>query len=182
MAKSARGSSEDLFSISAAADALDRTRRTVTRALEGVKPDKVQSGLKLWRMKRIIEAVNSNTQAPIMTRHRTGNNGEVTVLRGVAAETEEAFERYHAAEDAMRALPTLAARRKAAAEVALLAKEALSLMHDRDVEADLHPEHVELKNQAVTLLIVKGLEGPCEWSHSEAWDAFNGPDAEDEAA
>jgi hypothetical protein len=178
MAISTRQSSENLFSISAASEILRRSRRTIAHALQGVRPSAIKSGLKLWTMQTIIDAVNNNTQAPILTKHRDGN-GSVVVMTGVAAETEAAFERYHAAEAAMCALPTLAARRGAAHELVLIAKEALELMHDRDVEADLHPEHLELKNQAVTLLVIRGLESACEWPHSQAWDCFNGPDVED---
>ena len=164
---------DGLFSISAASDLLNRSRRTITRALIGVRPDMIKSGLKLWRLARIITAVNENTAAPLLTKSGGG---------ALAAETEAAFERYHAAEAEMRALPTIAARRAAAPELALMAKEALELMHDRDVACDLHPEHVELKNQAVTLLIVKGLEAVCEWTHSQAWDCFNADDGEDSEA
>jgi hypothetical protein len=45
MAKSAkekRGSDENLFSISGASEALGRTRRTITHALQGVKPDTIR--------------------------------------------------------------------------------------------------------------------------------------------
>jgi triphosphoribosyl-dephospho-CoA synthetase len=100
----------------------------------------------------------------------------------LAAETEAAFERHHAGEATMRALPTLAARREAAREFALVAKEALELMHDRDVACDLHPEHVKLKNQAVMLLVVRGLEALCELTYSQAWDSFNADDGEDSEA
>jgi hypothetical protein len=55
-------------------------------------------------------------------------------------------------------------------------------MHDRDVACDLHPEHVELKNQAVMLLVVRGLEALCEWTYSQAWDSFNADDGEDSEA
>jgi hypothetical protein len=77
MAKSRRGSDENLFSISGASEALGRSRRTITRALNGVKPDAVRSGLALWRMQVIIENVNEKTQAPILP---TGTAGEHTQL------------------------------------------------------------------------------------------------------
>jgi hypothetical protein len=65
-------SENHLFSISGAAEALGRTRRTITHALQGTKPDAIRSGLKLWSMKRIIAAVNANTQAPILTSVSNG--------------------------------------------------------------------------------------------------------------
>ena len=47
---SKRVSDENLFSVKAAADALGRSRRTVTRAMDGVPADAVRKGVKLWRM------------------------------------------------------------------------------------------------------------------------------------
>jgi hypothetical protein len=128
MTKAKRGSDENLFSVSGAADALNRSRRTVAKALAGVKPDAVRSGLALWRMSRIIEAVNTRTEAPLFTRSRNGN----AVLTGLAAEAALAFEKFDLAYDEMVELPTLEARRTAASALAALAKEALSLMRDRD--------------------------------------------------
>ena len=177
MAKPARGSSENLFSISAASDALKRSRRTITKALASVKPAAVRSGLKLWRMADIIDAVNRNTQVPILTTARQGNE----VLSGIAAETFFAFERYDAAMKAMESLPTLAERRKAAHALEPIVREALDLMRQRDVDAGLHPEHVELKNDRVLLLMVRGLEGACEWTSGEAWACLD-PGEDDAAA
>ncbi len=71
-AKLKRGSDANLFSVSGASEALDRSRRTITRALQGVKPDATRSGLKLWSMKRIVAAVNNNTQAPILGESVSG--------------------------------------------------------------------------------------------------------------
>jgi hypothetical protein len=176
MAKSKRGSDANLFSISGASDALSRSRRTITRALSGIAPDAVRSGLKLWRMQRIIDAVNTRTQAPILTTRQGG------VLTGIDAETELAFQAHDAAFDAMAKLPTLAGRRRAARGLAPLAKEALELMRERDAGAGLHPEHVALKGERVFQLIMLGVRGPCKWSQNEAWHCYNPPSADDEAA
>jgi phage terminase Nu1 subunit (DNA packaging protein) len=63
--KPKRGSDENLFSISGASDALQRSRRTITKAMKGIKPDAIRSGLSLWRMATFIEMVNTRTQAPL---------------------------------------------------------------------------------------------------------------------
>jgi hypothetical protein len=60
-----RGSDADLFSVSGASVALNRARRTVERALFNVPPAEIRSGLKVWHMRTIIEAINANTNAPI---------------------------------------------------------------------------------------------------------------------
>jgi phage terminase Nu1 subunit (DNA packaging protein) len=68
-----RGSDENLFSISGASDALQRSRRTITKAMKGIKPDAIRSGLSLWRMATFIEMVNTRTQAPLtVTDARAG--------------------------------------------------------------------------------------------------------------
>jgi hypothetical protein len=165
VAKSKRGSSENLFSISGASEALNRSRRTITRAMANIPADKIESGLKLWTMAKIVAAVNANTQAPILTTARNGSE----VLTGLAAETHIAFEAYHAAEDRLTKLPTVEERRAAAPEVAALARAGLDLMRQRDTDSNLHPEHVNLRNDTLRLLVVRGLESLCEWTHVEAW-------------
>jgi hypothetical protein len=66
--RTVRGSADDLFSISGASVALSRSRRLIAKAMLGEKPDAVRSGLKLWKMARIIANVNSRTQAPLTER------------------------------------------------------------------------------------------------------------------
>jgi hypothetical protein len=102
MAKSARASSPDLFSVSAASDALGRSRRTVTKALAHVKPAKIVSGLKLWRLKDVIAAINRNTQAPLLTDDNT---------REFIAEFEASMKAWDAGFAALEAEPDLERRR-----------------------------------------------------------------------
>jgi hypothetical protein len=167
MAKSKRGSDENLFSVSGASEALGRARRTITRALSGIKPDAVRHGLSLWKMQTVIRAVNERTEAPLLTTAR--NPG----LTGSAAATEQAFQRYDAAYDAMVKLKTVAARRGAAHKTEPLAREALELMRERDTQNGLHPEHIELKSAKVLQLMTLGLQEPCSWSSSQAWACYN---------
>ncbi|MGA2871805.1 MAG: hypothetical protein ABSF34_21925, partial [Verrucomicrobiota bacterium] len=91
-----RKSSPDLFSISAAADALSRSRRTVTRALRGIKPDTIQSGLAKWSMKKIIAAIDKNTQAPI--NNPSSMSYDISELD---RETKAAFELFDVAFEEM---------------------------------------------------------------------------------
>jgi hypothetical protein len=175
---SKRVSDENLFSVNAAADALGRTRRTVTRAMDGVPANAVRKGVKLWRMRTIVAMINQRTQAPITTRSSNGSE----VLVGLAAEAEIAFQKYDAAYAALKALPTLQARRAAARKLQPLFAEAISLMRERDKEL-LHPEHADLKSDKCAFLMCRNVEGPCQWSLDEAWAAMY-PDhgADEEAA
>jgi hypothetical protein len=112
-----RGSDENLFSVSGAADALDRSRRTVAKALKGIPPDAVRSGLSLWRMQTIIHAVNTRTQAPITPR--TGGSNEVSD-ETFAAQSFAVVEDFTRASDALEELQkmrSLKARRAEARHV-----------------------------------------------------------------
>jgi hypothetical protein len=178
MAKSPRASSEDLFSISGASDALGRSRRTVAKALAGVKPAVKRSGLKLWRMKTIISAINNNTEAPLITRV----TGEGKVLTGIAAECAIKFEEWDAAYEVMKALPTLAARRAAAHKMRPLFEECLETMRERDTSFNLDPEHVELRNNQVRLLMMRCFEEACKWTSLECLIAMEGGEEDEDAA
>jgi hypothetical protein len=141
-----------------------------------VKPAAIRSGSKLWKMADIIEAVNTRTEAPLITRSYNGG-----ALTGLAAETALAFEKYDQAFDEMVELPSVSERRAATYRLAALAEEAFA-EHDRDVDGGPHPEHVELKGQRVCQLLVLGLEGPCGWTSSQAWEWFNADDGKDSEA
>jgi hypothetical protein len=82
----------------------------------------------------------------------------------------------------MRQLATLAERRLAARGLAPLTREALELMRQRDTQNCLHKEHVELRSARVLQLTVRGLEGCCEWSLSQAWSCLDPSDEHDEEA
>ncbi len=167
MAKSKRGSDENLFSITGASEALGRSRRTITRALKNVKPDTVRSGLALWRMQVIIENVNTQTQAPILS---AGTAGEQTQL---ANDAEEAFAAFDASMEALTNLKTLAARRNAARKMLPLLNAMIETMEERDLADDLHPEHASLRAQNVWRLCLRGFQHHCKWTGSEVWHVFN---------
>jgi len=177
MAKSARQSSDGLFSVSASSEILGRSRRTISHALQGVKPDAIRSGLKLWRMKRIVQAINANTQAPILTG--ASQNGDLQRL----------FDQLNEADHEMRGIESLEGRRAYARETLL------PLLHevDREMRSDgrangEQPELTDFRcDKHLLVFLVSGLgpdaTGGCDWSPSQCWDAYNaGDDHDDEAA
>lgn len=180
MAKSAkvkRGSDENLFSISGAADALNRARRTIERALQGVPAAEVRSGLKLWAMSTIVRCLDERAQAPITKPFITnGRNGEPQVLVGVAAQCAIAFERYDKAQDKLQAIKTIEARRTfVRAELGPICREAIELMRQRDTANGLHEEHVQLRGEQIYRLMVRDVEGPCDWTDEQAWGVLDPP-------
>ena len=172
----ARTSSPDLFSINAAADALGRTRRTVTRALKNTKPDGIKSGLKKWKMKTIISAIDRNSQAPI-NDPRTMSNESTALDR----ETQAAFKLFDAPFDAMMNATPLAKQREFAKQAGPLLVAALELMRERDTADGLHEEHVLLRANQIYVMTLKMMERACEWEGtSNAFNLLN-PETEDEA-
>jgi hypothetical protein len=97
-----RGSDENLFSVNGASEALGRTRRTISRALQDVKPDASRSGLKLWSMRKIVDAVNRNTQAPLLTNSSRSE---------FADQLQEEFRAFDAGFAQLEAEPDLERRR-----------------------------------------------------------------------
>jgi hypothetical protein len=178
MAKSARQSSDGLFSVSASSEILGRSRRTISHALQGVKPDAIRSGLKLWKMKRIVEAINSNTQAPILTSS------------AVSGELQALFDQLNEADARMRRMESLKDRR------AFARQTLLPLLHEVDREMRLDGKQCgELEmltglrcDQHLRVFLVAGLgpdaTGGCDWTHDEAWSAYNaaGDDGEEDEA
>jgi hypothetical protein len=169
-----RKSSPDLFSISAAADALSRSRRTVTRALKNIKPDAVESGLAKWSMKTIISAIDKNTQAPINNPRMMSKD-----VAALDAECMDAFALYDVALEAMLAAKTLAKRRALAPAIGPLLRGARELMLERDLVDTLHEEHAALRGEKIYTLTLHLMEQACEWHGSMS--AFNILNSEDEA-
>jgi hypothetical protein len=175
----ARQSGDSLFSISAASDILRRSRRTLTRALMDVRPDKIESDLRLWRLSRIIDAVNSNSQAPILTSAT------------VSGELQDLFARLNAADDKMRAIESLAGRRTFAKKTLLPLMCRVDHAMREDGRANGEPDmYTHLRCDAHLRLLVEAGLGPdatngCDWAPSQAWAAYNnaaGADEDDEAA
>jgi hypothetical protein len=168
MARSKRGSDENLFSISGASEALGRARRTIARAMEGVRPDAVRSGLALWRIRTIVENVNRRTQAPITpaTAH------DVIELD---RECKAAFALFDIALEAMAGAKPLAKRRALAPEIGPLLTEARRLMLERDLADGLHEEHAALRNERIYIVTLRTIEVACDWRGTmSAFNILNG--------
>jgi hypothetical protein len=127
-------------------------------------------------MKRIIAAVNANTQAPILT---SVSNGGLQAM----------FDQLMAADDQMRTIGSLAGRR------AFAEKTLLPLLHEVDtaMRADGRANGEEriltdLRcDQHLRVFLVAGLgpdaRGGCDWTPGQCWGAYNaGADGEGEEA
>jgi hypothetical protein len=160
----------DHFSVSGASEALQRSRRTITRALRGVKPDSIdKGGVAKWALRTIVDCVNRKTQAPILNANSRGDQSQL------ALEAEEAFKEFDVAMDALMKLKTVEERRAAGRWMGKenLLANVCSTMLERDLADGLDDEHAHLRSQNVYMLCMQGFKLHCEWTGLEAWPIFN---------
>jgi hypothetical protein len=160
----------DHFSISGASEVLQRSRRTITRALRGVKPDSIdKGGIAKWALRTIVDCVNRKTQAPILNANSRGDQSELV------AEADEAFKEFDVAMDNLTKLKTVEERRAAGRKMGKenLLATVCSTMLERDLADGLDDEHAHLRSQNVYMLCMQGFKLHCQWTGLEAWPIFN---------
>jgi hypothetical protein len=152
------------LSVSAASEVLERSRRTVKRALRGVPPDSHERGQPRWRLPVIIQALQGTGAPMVQPRSASGDGGD-----RLEEECKASFEKFDSACSALEKLPSLAQRRARASELGAMAADCVHRMRLRDELTGLHEQHVDLRCQEVLRLMMWGLCGPCEWSKDEVW-------------
>jgi hypothetical protein len=60
------------LSVNAAAEMLERTRRTIKRAMRDIPPDSLERGHPRWKLPRIIEALETSGAPMTRPRHNSG--------------------------------------------------------------------------------------------------------------
>jgi hypothetical protein len=150
-----------VFSVNGAAELLEKDRRTLQRAMRGVKPDAYEGRNPRWRMRSFVDALERSSE-----RHDDD--------RGQRADLNTLYERFDAAFDEMTAEPSLAKRRLTALELGPLIAQ-IDRMQRGVSAADGEPELlVQLRADKIFMLLPRGFEGPCEWSRDETWNKLAG--------
>ena len=155
-----------MFSINAAAELLERDRRTIQKSLRHTPPDGKEGRAGRWRLKTIIDALE-RMQPP----RTPANNGSSD------PRLETVYRQLDAAETEMKKLPTVAKRRLFA--VNTLRPIISETLHALDVWGRVigrDPEYTTLLGDRMFMLALRGWEKPCQWSQSQCWDAMNGDD------
>jgi hypothetical protein len=147
------------YSLNSLAESFEVDRGTMVKAMRSVPPDFVKRGNRpTWK---------TSTAARALEAHRRKNDGG-NIAGGNNPTLQALYDRFDAADAAMRILPTLEARREAAREMAPLIAEI-----DRAVRTHCRigddPDHVGLRADRMYQLALAGLRGPCQWSHDETW-------------
>jgi hypothetical protein len=147
------------YSANSLAEHFEVDRRTMVRCLRSQPPDaEVTAGRPTWKISTVAKALEAH-------RRKMDGGGD-----GIDPTLARLYQRFDAADAAMRALPELEARRAAARFLApLIAKiDAAMRAHGRAVGVD--PELIDLRAGRVFLLTMRGFEGPCAWSLDECWE------------
>jgi hypothetical protein len=149
-----------MFSVNAASLLLERDRRTVTKALLGVKPDATVKGQARWSMRTIVDALAAQERPAASSDAGTGNS----IAPGLAADYA-AFDLKFAA---MEAAPTLEKRRALAVKLGPLV-----IGIDRQLRATgrangVGDELADYRAQHIFRLTVIGFQQPCVWSYAKA--------------
>ena len=160
-----------LFSAFAASELLGRDRQTLVRCLRNVPPDGKERGAPRWAMDTIFAAMEKHN------RNNEGNGGSNNYTNGHGnsgnVPNPPAYAAFDVAFAALEKLPTLEARRKAAIKIMPTLHAMIAALVVQGREVGQHPEHTDLRGQAVYRMTMIGFQGPCEWSHDQVWKNLN---------
>jgi hypothetical protein len=151
-----------LFSINAAAEILERDRRTITKSLRHTPPDGKENNQPRWRLKTILEALAAMQPAPAAAP--TGQ---------IDPELAELYLRFDASEATMKKLKTVDARRKASRAMAPLLAQIDAQARRSGLDNGVDPELVELRADRLFQIYLRGFESCNDWNHDEAWQAMD---------
>lgn len=159
------------FSINAAAEILERDRRTIVKSLRHVRPDAKVRGSAQYRLKTIIDALEA-IKPPVAY---SGN--------GVPPGLQRLYDELDENEQAMAALPTPAQRQAAARALIPKIAHAMETLQDHRNSNHQDPDVTGLLVDRLTFLHLRGIEVATGWTHERCWDEYNtitaGPDDDD---
>jgi hypothetical protein len=150
-----------LFSTNAASLLLEKDRRTVTKAMQGVAPDAKVNGQARWKLRKFVDALAAHERP-------AGGSGNST-----AGANPPEYERFDRAFDAMTKLEPVEKRRSAALKLVPLLTEMISALRARGRDLGEAPEMTALRGDRVYQLALIGFQGPCSWSHEQVWEHLN---------
>jgi hypothetical protein len=126
------------FSINAASLMLEKDRRTVTRAMQGVAADEKANGQPRWKMSNIVAALERHSRAN-GNGNNAGSSGGSDRLAAIATELERLSGEADAAIEVVRSKGTLAAKQphsraamKLIDRIASLYQESNDLLREKD--------------------------------------------------
>jgi hypothetical protein len=148
-----------LFSINAAAEVLERDRRTLVKSLRHTPADGKEGGADRWRLKTIIDALTAMQGPP-------RDKGSDPVLQSM-------FKQFDALYDGLTALPTLTARRRAAIALAPRLDELHRALRAHGRKIGVGDELADYRADHLLFLHQRSFEQPCNWTQLEVVEAMS---------
>jgi hypothetical protein len=154
---------------------LEIDRATMLRALRNVPPDNAKNPDRpTWKVSTAMNALiahRASTGRADSRRQYDGrgdfnSNWQDPLLVQLFAQQDEA-------DAAMRKLPTLEGRRKAAIGMISLIMQVDKATRERGKINGGDHDAVDLRADSIYMLTLRGFEAPCAWSHAETWEAMN---------
>jgi hypothetical protein len=162
------------YSLNSLAEQFEIDRSTMVKALRNVPPDLENTkGRPQWKISTAARALENH-------RRNTGRDDSRCPARGGAVDVDgqdPLLSRIYAeiddAEAAMRKLPSVTARRKAALAMAPMIARMDQAIRERGEATGQDPDLVGLRADKLFMLALRGFETPCQWTMSETWAAVN---------
>lgn len=171
--------STPLFSVNGAAEALERDRRTITKALRHTKPDGKQHGQDRWRLKTILAALEELPGSSTSPRRRRSNdnNGE----RWADPRVTELTDDFVAAIEALNAMPLQQRREVAKTKLGPQLSEVNRLLIKYGLENNPgQDELVGYRAESIWRTCFMWIKHLCNWPYEEAWGVLITANYEDE--
>jgi hypothetical protein len=172
------------LSVNAASEMLERTRRTIKRALRHVPPDSHERGQPRWRLPKIIEALQ--TSGAPMTRPRH-NSGTGNVFANLNADLENdrqtlpMFDALNQAFEEMEAERSLAKRRKMA--ISRIPEMLVECIEAYRVRCVASGEFIDGDSRGDCMFshLMDRFQELCRWTHDEVFEYLLVSEEDDEA-
>lgn len=154
---------------------LERTRRTVKRALRNTPPDSFERNQPRWRLPAIIQALQSSDAPMIQSRHSSGV-GTGNVFDDLDADlahdryTLPLFNNFNRSYAKMKAERSLAKRREIAISFAPKIIDACISAYRAHCVAS--GEFIDGSTRADCMFsrLMDSFEEPCHWTQNEVWN------------
>lgn len=159
------------FSISGAAELLERDRRTLVKALRGVAPNSYARNQPRWRLPVIIQALESMTQPRRSSGVGTGNTlDDLDADLAYDRSTLHLFDGFNKAYAKMEAEPSLAKRRAMAISFAPKMIDACIRAYRAHCIADGGFIDASSRADCMFSHLMDDFGKSCQWSHAQVWE------------
>lgn len=151
-------------------------RATMLRALRNVPPDSEATPGK--PRYKVVTGMNALVKHRAATGRTSSRRQQDVDSSGVDVAWQDPllvqlFARQDEADGAMRALPTVEARRRAAIKMVPLIATVDAAVRERGKINGGDPDTVDMRADVLYAMALRGLEQACAWTQSEVWQAMN---------